>query len=170
MCTHLSEKVFTLKRFPLFLNYYPSSKVLHLPNDGPVAYASRAELTEATANLMMQDGYEKEIVLLTRPKAGTLADLVVAINEATGNSIFVETLPPKEYVKASAKGDEGGKGEWWFERRISWYEGAAKGDGKTVDPLMGKLLGKVPKDGRQIVKELLAADPEYTWHQNYAKK
>ena len=119
---------------------------------------------------MMQDGYEKEIVLLTGPKAVTLADLVVAINEATGKSIVVEILPPKEYVKASAKGDEGGKGKWWFERRISWYEGAAKGDGKTVDPLMGKLLGKVPKDGRQIVKELLAADPEYTWHQNYAKK
>lgn len=44
-----------------------------------------------------------------------------------------------------------------------------KGDGKTVDPLMGKLLGRMPKDGRQVVKELLAADSEYTWHQNYAK-
>ncbi|KAK3176195.1 hypothetical protein OEA41_007518 [Lepraria neglecta] len=127
---HCSNKLIVLKRsssgivytsvregiyaeaFPLFLNYYPSLKVLHLPNDGPVAYASRAELAEATANLMMQDGYEKEMVLLTGPKAVTLADLVVAINEATGKSIVVETLPPKEYVKASAKGDQGGRGEW----------------------------------------------------------
>lgn len=129
MYTSVREGIYA-EAFPLFLNYYASSKVLHLPYDGPMAYASRAELAEATANLMMQDGYEKEIVLLTGPKAVMLADLALAINEAIGKSMIVETLPPKQYVKASVKSDERGKGEWWFERRISWYEVAVKEMGR----------------------------------------
>ena len=152
------------------MNYYPSSKVLRLPADGPVAYASRAELAEATANLMMQGGPKGENVLLTGPRAVTLADLVETINESTARDIVIDKMPFEHYVKASAANDVVGKPERWFESRVSWYKGVAKGDGKTVDPLMGELLGRVPKDGEQIVKELLSTDPGYTWHQNYAKR
>lgn len=119
---------------------------------------------------MMRGGHEKEIVLLTGPKAVTLADLVETINTVTGRRIAVETLPFDKYVKGSAENDEGSKSEWWFEKRISWYDGIAKGDGKAVDPSMEQLLGRKPKDGTEVVREILAAEPNYTWHQNYAKK
>lgn len=167
--TSVREGIYA-EAFPLFLNYYPSSQILRLPADGAVAYASRAELAEATANLMMRGGHEKEIVLLTGPKAVTLADLVETINAVTGRRIAVETLPFDKYVKGSAENDEGSKSEWWFEKRISWYDGIAKGDGKAVDPSMEQLLGRKPKDGTEVVREILAAEPNYTWHQNYAKK
>ena len=156
--------------FPLFLNCYPSSKTLRLPADGPVAYASRTELAEATAKLMMEGGHEKETVLLTGPRAVTLADLVETINDVTGRGIVVERLPSDEYARVSAENDEGGKSEWWFEKRVSWYEGVARGDGKAVDPLMERLLGRRPKDGTEVVRDILTTDPNYTWHQNYAKK
>ena len=156
--------------FPLFLNYYPSSQILRLPADDAVAYASRAELAEATANLMMRGGYEKQVVLLTGPKAVTLADLVKSINDVTGRTVTVEKRPFDKYAMESAENDEGGKSEWWFEKRISWYRGIAKDDGKSVDPLMEKLLGRKPKEGTEIVREILTADPLYTWHQNYSKK
>ena len=141
-----------------------------MPADGAVAYASRTELAEATANLMMGGGHDREIVLLTGAKAVTLADLVETVNDVTGRGIVVEKMPFNNYTKESAKFDEGGKSEWWFEKRISWYEGIAKGDGKVVDPLMQQLLGRKPKDGTEVVREILTADPTYTWHQNYAKK
>ena len=144
--------------------------MLRLPADGAVAYASRAELAEATANLMMGSGHKSEIVLLTGLKAVTLAALVGTINDVTGKNIAVDEMPLEKYAKVSAEHDEGGKSEWWFEKRISWYEGLAKGDGKAVDPLMEQLLGRKPKDGTEIVREILTADPNYTWHQNYAKK
>lgn len=119
---------------------------------------------------MMRGGHEKEIVLLTGPKAVTLAALVETINAVTGRGIAIEEMPFDRYIKGSAENDEGGKSEWWFEKRISWYDGVAKGDGKAVDPLMKQLLGRKPKDGTEVVREILTAEPNYTWHQNYAKK
>lgn len=119
---------------------------------------------------MMRGGHEKETVLLTGPKAVTLADLVETINDVTSRRISVERLPYDRYAKESAENDEGGKSEWWFEKRISWYEGVAKGDGKAVDPLMERLLGRKPKDGAAVVREILTADPNYIWHQNYVRE
>lgn len=46
------------------------------------------------------------------------------------------------------------RGRVFSRKRVPWYEGVSNEDGKTVDPLMRVLLGKEPKDGRQIVKEL----------------
>jgi len=119
---------------------------------------------------MMRDGYKDEIVLLTGPRAVLLADLVETINQVTSKSIVIEKLPFEQYAKVSAVKDEGCKPEGWFEKRISWYAGIEKGDGRTADPLMEELLGRVSKDGRQVVRELLDADLEYIWHQNYVKK
>ena len=119
---------------------------------------------------MMIGGHEKEIVLLTGPKAVTLADLVKTINDITGRGVTAEKMPFDKYTEKSAENDEGGKSEWWFGKRISWYEGVERGDGKAVDPLMERLLGRKPKDGTEVVREILTADPNYTWHQNYAKK
>ena len=136
MYTSVREAIFA-EVFPMFINYHPTSKVLCVPNDGPVAYASRAELVEATTNLILKDGYEKETVLLTGLKAITLPVLVVNINEVTSKYIVVGTLPPTNNVNASAEDDDGAKSEWWFEKRVSWYESVANRDGKNVDPLMG---------------------------------
>ena len=167
--TSVREGIYA-EAFPLFLNYYPSSEILRLPADGPIAYASRTELAEATANLMMRGGHEKETVLLTGPKAVTLADLVETINGVTDRDIVVVKLPFEKYTKESAENDEGGKSAWWFEKRISWYEGVAKGDGKAIDPLMEQLLGRKPKDGVEVVRDILTTNPNYTWHQNYTNK
>ena len=119
---------------------------------------------------MMRGGYENENVLLTGPKAVTLADLVQTINDVTDRDIVLDKLPFEKYTKVNAENDEGGKSEWWFEKRVSWYEGVAKGDGKAMDPLMEQLLGRKPKDGTEVVKDILTTDPNYTWHQNYASK
>ena len=96
-----------------------------MPADGAVAYASRAELAEATANLMMRGGYEKQNVLLTGAKVVTLADLVKTINDVTGRGLTVDEMPIGKYTKGSAAKDEGGKSEWWSRRE---YRGSGRGD------------------------------------------
>ena len=119
---------------------------------------------------MMKGGHEKETVLLTGPKAVTLADFVETINGVTDRDIVVVKMPFEKYTKESAENDEGGKSAWWFEKRISWYDGVANGDGKAIDPLMEQLLGRKPKDGIEVVRDILTTNPNYTWHQNYTNK
>jgi hypothetical protein len=118
MYTSVREAIFA-EATPLFINYHLTSKVLCVPNDGPVTSASRAELVEATANLILKDGYEKEIVLSKGLKAITLPVLGASINEVAGKHIVLGTLPPTDNANASAEDDDGAKSEWWFEKRVS---------------------------------------------------
>jgi hypothetical protein len=43
-------------------------------------------------------------------------------------------------------------------------------DGETVSGEMEEVLGRRPKDGREVIMELLRQNRDYTWHQNYARK
>ena len=167
--TSIREGVYA-EAFPLFLNWYPSTTDIYLPSDGPIAYASRAELGEATAKLMLRDDLsEEKVVLLTGPKTYTFAEIVKVVNKVLGKEILVHEISYEEYVARSVDGDEGAKPVQFFEKMKTLYEGVEKGDGKEVDPLMGELLGRTPKDGAEVVEELLRGNGGYTWHQNYLR-
>ena len=157
---------FYSEAFPLFIDWAPSSKTIRLPNDGPMACASRAELAEATAELMLRNEIEfkNNIALLTGPKAYTLTEVARMINEFTGRNLDIRRVSREEYVTETVKSS--GKPERFVKSRISWFDGVAVGDGKTIDPLIAQLIGRVPKDMRQVMKELLEANPDYEWHQN----
>lgn len=149
------------------MNWYPSSKDIFLPADGPVAWASRAELGEATAKLMLKEGYENQIVLLTGPKTCTFADIVEMIKKITGNQLTLHMVSAEEYVTKNAAIDEGKKPAQFFEAWRSLLEGVAAGEVQDIDPLMEELLGRQPKDGLQVIEGLLKENSGYTWHQNY---
>ena len=149
------------------MNWYPDSKEIFIPADGPVAWASRAELGEATAKLMLTDGYENQIVLLTGPRAYTFADIVQTIRRVTGKELRLRRVSAEEYVTRNAAVDEGKKPVRFFEAWRSLLEGVAEGEVESVEPLMGELLGRTPKDGLRVIEDLLKENPGYTWHQNY---
>ncbi|KAI9727240.1 MAG: hypothetical protein M1828_006859 [Chrysothrix sp. TS-e1954] len=155
--------------FPIFLNYGPTTKTIYLPRDGSVAYAARSDLGEATANLMLQDGHDNEIVLLSGPRTHTLRELAGAVNDATGRSIKVEELPLEQYVETMVRLDEAKKPAWFFEKRATWYKGMSAGDGATVSNTLRELLGREPMDGLDCVKHLLAKNPQYVSHSTKAK-
>ena len=152
------------------LNWYPNTTDLYLPADGPIAYASRTELGEASAKLILRDDLQSDrVVLLTGPRACTIAEMVDAINRVLGKKIVLHRVSFEEYVAKNAEGDQGGKPRQFFENWKTFYQGVEAGDGKEVDPLMEILLGRRPKSGVEVVEELLRGDQEYTWHQNYTK-
>lgn len=118
------------------------------------------------------------IALLTGPKAYTVGEIADAVGEASGKPLDVVRVTTKEeYVKTMVEYDKaeerGGKGAGFFEKWWSLFEGLEKGEGETVDPLMGELLERKPRDGREFVMELVRGGEVdgkgYTWHQNYAK-
>ena len=170
--------------FPLFLNWYPSTKAILLPEITPpvteskIAFASRDELGEAMATLLargLQDfpsikpQTDKNIILLTGPKAESLVDLVGAINRGRKTDIAVEYLQPREWIETCAKHDEGGKGQGWFEARLVFTQGVCNGDAELVDPALMTLLGRRPESGTESVERLVRENRDYTWHQNHAR-
>lgn len=159
--------------FPTYLSWYPTNpeQKLYLCADGPIAYAGREELGEATAKLMVKGGHENETVLLSGPRAYTLSDVVDMINEVTGREVTVEFVGQDEYVAKSAASDkgQGNKPEGFYRNWVSLLEGVKQGEAGTVSPLMGELLDRTPKDGKELITGFLKADPNYTWHQNYVR-
>lgn len=170
--------------FPLFLNWYPSSKEVLFPKisapvtESKIAFASRDELGEAMATLLakglqaypkVKPQTEKNILLLTGPKAESLVDLVGAINRGRGTDIGPRYLEPQDWINASAKDDEGGKGKPWFEARLVFTQGVCDGDAELVDPAMEILLGRRPETGTESVERFVRENRGYTWHQNHAR-
>ncbi|KAK0937216.1 hypothetical protein LTR48_000764 [Friedmanniomyces endolithicus] len=168
--------------FPLFLNWYPSSTTILLPNlmpsvaQGKAAWTSRDELGEGIAALLAKGlaAYpsiipqtDRNIILLTGPVAEPPSALVEAINRGRGTDIRIEFLEPEAWVQAQAKHDEGGKGVAWFRSRLVWLQGLAEGDCEVVDSALEVLLGRRPATGPQAVERLVRAEAGYTWHQNY---
>ena len=166
--TSIREGIYA-EAFPL-IEWFPNTKEVLLPGDGPIAFASRAELAEATAILMIRGTYDnRKIVLLTGPRAYTLTEIVDVINSVTKRDVKVKRVSGEEYLVEKLMNDEGGKGEAFFRSRLSWFEGIEKGDGASVDPIMETLLGREPKDAKEVITELLEKDRNYEWHQNYMK-
>lgn len=146
--------------------------------DSRIAFASRDELGEAMANMFarglsayatVKPQTEKNILLLTGPKAESLVDLVDAINAGRKTSVPVEYLEPENWIEACSKDDEGGKGRPWFEARLVFTRGVCEGDAALVDPALETLLGRRPETGKEAVERLVRENPGYTWHQNYAR-
>lgn len=170
--------------FPLFLNWYPSTKAVLLPNVDPpvsesrIAFTSRDELGEAMATIFakgleafpsVKPKTEKNILLLTGPKAESLVDLVDAINAGRKTNIPLEYLEPSHWIEACAEDDVGGKGKAWFEARLVFTQGVCDGDAALVDPALETILGRRPETGKESVERLVRENPEYTWHQNHAR-
>ncbi|EFR03545.1 hypothetical protein MGYG_06541 [Nannizzia gypsea CBS 118893] len=175
--TSVREGVY-IDAFPVFVFWYPNTTTIYLSGDGPVAFAAREELGEATAQLMLRDPgsltLENNIALLTGSRTYRLKDVIDAISDATGKRLEIKHVSKEEFPRIMAVEDardgRGGKSEAFFTSWQSLVESMEKGDAATVDPLMGELLGREPLDALEYVKKLVkdgANKGGYIWHQNY---
>ncbi|KAL4795188.1 hypothetical protein BDV19DRAFT_363762 [Aspergillus venezuelensis] len=165
--TSIREGVY-LEAFPVFMNWYPDTKTVYLPADGEIAYTRRAELGEATARLMIKGGYENDIVLLTAEETITAKEVVDIINDTTNREVEFKIVSPEEYVSVNSENDQGGKPAEFFAKVASWWGDIAEGALRTTKPLMREALGREPTKPRDGLREIFSANPDYTWHQNYA--
>ena len=137
--------------------------------------ASLSELTRRTN--------QDNIALLTGSRAYTFTDVVNAISRGLAQAdpasppVRIQRVSPEEYpallAAEDAKPGHGQKSRAFFEGWLALAEGVQGGDAETVDPLMGELLGREPRDAMQHVEQLVrdsVATGGYTWHQNYAER
>lgn len=168
--------------FPLFLNWYPSSRSVLLPHLTPplteskVAFTTRDDIAEGIAALLAKGlsafptiklQTENNIIPLTAGATASLTDIIDAINTARETNIPIEYLSPEDWVTASSTNDVGGKSRAWFEARAIFMQGIVNGDAELVDPALETLLERKPETAVRAVERILGDDLEYTWHQNH---
>lgn len=117
-----------------------------IPNDGPINWVARDELAEGTARLLVAGGHVGDALPLTGPAAPTIAATAELISRRLGRPIGRRVVSREEFVtRRVATGEPKLQAERW----ASTYDGLARGEFSTVDPLLESLLGRPRKTFEQ---------------------
>lgn len=123
------------------------------PEDGPVSWTTRADLAEADAIVLAEEGRLNGITPpLTALEAFTLADLAVIASERTGREIKRVVVPDEEWRDAKVAG---GVPLPMANALLGMYQAARRGDFATVDPTLGTLLGRRARTMRDVLTDTL---------------
>ncbi len=124
---------------------------IRAPEDGPVSWTTRADLAEADAILLAEEGRLDGITPpLTATEAFTMADLAAIASELTGREIKRVNLPDDEWHDATVAQ---GAPAPMADMLLGMYRAARRGDFAAVDPTLEALLGRRP----QTMRDVLAA-------------
>ena len=120
------------------------------PQDGKVAWTTHDDLAAIDAALLagvqVIDGPTPP---LTGSEALDLTDLARLASEITGKSIS-RTFISEEEMEANALRGNAPKGS--IAVMLGYYRAARAGEFETVDPTLGKILGRAPESMRVFLK------------------
>ena len=127
--------------------------VIRAPEDGPVSWTTRADLAEADALLLAQEGRLDGITPpLTALEAFTMDDVAAIASEIAGRDIKRVTVTDREWVAAKVAQ---GVPAPVAEMLLGTYRSARRGDFATVDPTLQTLLGRRPQTMRDVLARVL---------------
>ncbi|HEY0780287.1 MAG TPA: NAD(P)H-binding protein [Gemmatirosa sp.] len=122
---------------------------IRAPEDGPVSWTMRADLAEADAILLAEEGRLDGITPpLTAREAFTMADVARVASELTGREIRRVTLTDDAWRDEMVAH---GTPAPVAELLLGMYRAARRGDFATVDPTLGALLGRRPRTMRDAL-------------------
>ena len=126
---------------------------IRAPEDGPVSWTARADLAEADAILLAEEGRLDGVTPpLTAPEAFTMADLAAVASELTGREIKRVTVSDDEWREAKVAQ---GVPAPMAEMLLGTYRAARRGDFAVVDPTLEALLGRRPRTMRDVLAATL---------------
>ena len=129
---------------------------IRAPADGPVSWTARADLAEADAVLLSEEGRLNGITPpLTAPEAFTMAELAEIASELTGREIKRVTVSDEDWCEATVAR---GVPARMAELLLGTYRAARSGDFAATDPMLETLLGRRPQTMRDVLARAL--DPE----------
>jgi uncharacterized protein YbjT (DUF2867 family) len=152
---HASGITFTLLRnnvyaeaAGLLLGDAPRTGVVVAPEDGPFAYASRADFAEAAARILADGTHEGETLSLTGAEALDLSGVVGMASEVFGRPIELRTLPDEAYRDGLVAH---GVPRPVADLYLSLFVASRQGRYAGVDPALGQILGHPPISLRQVL-------------------
>jgi uncharacterized protein YbjT (DUF2867 family) len=148
---------YTLLRNNLYLDVLPqlaqgaAGGTLAAPADGPVAYASRADLAEATANLLAEGGCLDEALELTGGEAVDLAGAAQALARILGRPVERLVLSDDAY---RAQLVAAGLPEHIAALFLQSFAAMREGRFATVTPTLKTLLGRAPQSAEEFLQSV----------------
>ncbi|MBE7217773.1 MAG: NAD(P)H-binding protein [Caulobacteraceae bacterium] len=151
--TSLRHGFYTESAFHLVGGGFESGEI-RAPEDGPVSWTARADLAEADAIVLAEEGRLDGVSPpLTAPEAFTLADLAAIASELSGREIRRVVLSDQEYRDAKVAQ---GAPEPMADALVRMFRATRKGDFAAVDPTLETLLGRRPQSMRDVLAQRLA--------------
>ncbi|KAJ3036769.1 hypothetical protein HK097_003741 [Rhizophlyctis rosea] len=126
--------------FPLYIGFYsPGDTSVSLAvGDGAISFASRDELGEATARIVLSDSdkYTNKLLTLTGPESIPLSQVVSTISEITGSHVSFNLISKEEYVeKFKNRGD-------FVSKWVLSHDAIADGECADVTGTLEEVLGR----------------------------
>ncbi len=130
------------------------SGTLAQPADGPVSWTTHADLAEATAVILADEGRFSGLTPpLTGPQALDLADLAAIATELTGRPI-TRVLVSDDEQRAAMKSR--GVPDARADIMLGLFLASRNREFAAVDPALEALLGRPPKTVREVLASRLA--------------
>lgn len=124
------------------------------PADGPVSWTAHADLAEAAATALTQDGVLDGVTpALTAAEALDLESVAGVLGELTGRTITRVVVPDDEWAAAAV---DGGMPAAAAEFTLGMYRAARRGEFDVTDPTLGALLGRRPTSARTELEAIVA--------------
>jgi NAD(P)H dehydrogenase (quinone) len=119
------------------------------PEDGPVSWTDHADLAEAAAIALTEDGLDGPTPVLTGSEAVDLAGLAAIASEVGGRRIRRTVVTDARY-REHLVGN--GVPEPAAEMLVGLFAASRRGEFAAVDPTLGRLLGRPSLTVRDVLK------------------
>lgn len=127
-----------------------------LPTDGPVAWTAHADLAEAAAVILADEGrFDGPTPPLTAGQALTFKDIARIATAATGRTVTRTTAPDDEFREQLI--GHGAPAEA-ADQLLGIFAAARAGEFSTVDPTLATLIGREPITLGTALREQLSDD------------
>ncbi|MFJ8731373.1 NAD(P)H-binding protein [Streptomyces bauhiniae] len=136
-----------------FLGPALDSGRIALPEDGPVSWTAHADLAEAAAAILADEGrYDGPTPPLTATRSLTFEDLAALATGLTGRPFTRTTLPDDAFRRHLA---EAGVPADRVEGLMGVFTAARAGEFAAQDPALTTLIGRAPVELEAVLREQL---------------
>ncbi|GAA4621072.1 NAD(P)H-binding protein [Actinoallomurus vinaceus] len=139
-----------------FLGHALESGQVTLPADGPVSWTAHADLAEAAAVILADEGrFDGPTPPLTAAQALTFDDIARIASDVTGR-IITRTIAPDDRFREHLVGD--GVPPEVANQLLGVFAAGRAGEFAAVDPTLATLIGREPIALGTVLRERLSSD------------
>ncbi|MER5462403.1 NAD(P)H-binding protein [Streptomyces sp. NPDC002668] len=141
-----------------FVGHGAQSGQVVLPADGPVSWTAHADLADAAAAVLADEGrFDGPTPPLTAAQALTFDDIAAIATDVTGRTITRNTAPDDQFrEQLVGRGVPAGAAD----QLLGIFAASRAGEFATVDPTLAALLGREPIALSTVLREQLSTNDE----------